>query len=231
MQPQRPGHAAGLFAREGVAADLRGQEPRRGQVQFFDTKDCALGQSSMLLRARMPPGKDPSITLKIRSADILIADMMPVTLADGKTVEFEDDYGIGPDGTAGSDYSRSLSYDGSVPKTIAELTQNFDHLTEVMSAAPTAELLSGPLIDTVVYASKPYPLGPDTAVKVETSLWYSADDGSPLAGDVSFTLEAPFDYATVLAARDMLTTLSDGLGEMRGASAEKALAALPEICQ
>ena len=197
-------------------------------MQFFGTADCKLARNSMLLRARMAPDKDPHITLKIRSADLLIASTMPVTLADGKMVEFEDDYGIGPDGTAGSDYSRSISYDGAAPKTLADLAEKFDHLDEVLSTPLTEALLTGPLIDTVVHASKRYPLGPDTTVKVETSLWYAAEDGAPLAGDVSFTLDAPFDYATVLAAHDMLMTLSDALGPLRGASSEKSTAAIPE---
>lgn len=82
-----------------------------------------------------------------------------------------------------------------------------------------------------MFVSEPVPLAGEAAVPIEVSFWFAASDGAPLTGDVSFTLEEPFDYPSVRAADALLAKMADALGPMRGASGEKALAVLPEPCR
>lgn len=232
MMPREP-DAAIAAVRERLAARLpvRFQSPRRGRIQFSDTQDCALTRSSLLLRTRFRTGKTPYHTLKIRNADLLLVDTMPLTLARPGSTDLEDDRSIGVDGEPHSNYSRSLSFESPPPATLAELGQHIQDLGRVVPAAPEARLHAGPLVASVVYVSEPVRLTDTATAVIEASFWYGVDDGVPLAGDVSFTLEAPFNYGAVRAAGTLLTEMASALGEMRGPSGEKALAVIPARCR
>src|SRR5690606_19301977 len=114
--------------RLGVVKIIELQRKKQAQVQFFDTESCALRDSAMLLRARTRPGKEPRLTLKIRNPDLLAVDTMPVAFASPKSVGIEDDYGVGKSGKPASNFSRSFSFDGAIPKHLADLGSHIVNL-------------------------------------------------------------------------------------------------------
>ncbi|WP_146127043.1 hypothetical protein [Labrys okinawensis] len=206
-------------------------QPKQMQVQFFDTQECALTRASMLLRSREKPGKTPRITLKIRNTDMLAVKTMPIGLSRTGETAFQDDYGIGPTGKPSSDFSKSFSFDDTPPKTLSELAQSIHNLHEIVPFQGNSVLQAGPRVAQTAYASEPLPMSAKRKIRLEATLWYPADGGKPLAGDVSFTLEAPFDYGELRAADKLLLDLAKQLGPLKGSSAEKALAVIPESCR
>ncbi|AYD04659.1 hypothetical protein [Neorhizobium sp. NCHU2750] len=202
-----------------------------GKVQFFDTQACDLSHGSMLLRYRQRDGKAERVTLKIRDADILAIDTSPLRPAQGKMPKIEDDFSIRETGKAASDFSKSFSYEGGQPATVGELAEHLLHLDKVSKAAASDRFVGGPPVSETVYASKPVRLTDSLDVTVEVSLWYGEGSGKPLAGDVSFTIDGPFEHQSLAVAGATLERLATSLGDMRGSSGEKSLAVVPEQCR
>ncbi len=204
---------------------------KQSQVQFFDTSSCALARNAMLLRARTKSSGQPRLTLKIRNADILTVDTMPIALANKKSVPIEDDYGIGTDGKPVSNFSKSFSFDGAVPNRQADISSQIVNLERFGVGFSQQPLRSGPQVAETVFVSKPVVITDELAAEVEISLWYEQAGGALLAADVSFTVEAPFDYLQLQAADKLLLDFSEALGDFRGTTAEKALAVIPAFCR
>ena len=204
---------------------------KQAQVQFLDTDSCVLTKNAMLLRARTKSNKAPRLTLKIRSPDILSVDTMPIALVSGKTVGIEDDYSIGQDGKPASNFSKSLSFDGTLPLRLADIGSHIVNLEYLGQGASQLVLRGGPRVAETVFVSKPVPITDQWAAEVEISLWYEQAGGALLAADVSFTVQAPFDHPQLQAADQLLMDFAQALGDFRGATAEKALAIIPKMCR
>lgn len=204
---------------------------KQAQVQFLDTDSCALTKNALLLRARSISGKEPRITLKIRNSDILAVDTMPIALAGKKSVGIEDDFNIGEDGKPASDFSKSLSFNGPVPRRLADISSHIVNLEHIGPGVLPLDLRSGPQIAETVFVSKPVAITDQLAAEVELSLWYDQAGGTLLAADLSFTVQAPFEYLQLQAAKKLLLDFADALGDFKGHSAEKAMAAIPTVCR
>ncbi|PJX23849.1 hypothetical protein CAP48_12295 [Advenella sp. S44] len=204
---------------------------KQAQVQFLDTDSCALTKNALLLRARSISGKEPRLTLKIRNSDILAVDTMPIALASQKSVSIEDDFNIGEDGKPASDFSKSLSFDGPIPNRLANIKSHIVNLEHIGPGVLQQDLYSGPQIAETVFVSKPVAITDPLEAEVELSLWYDQAGGALLAADLSFTVEAPFEYPQLQAAEKLLLDFADALGDFKGHSAEKAKAAVPAACR
>lgn len=220
-----------LRKRLTTASPLTFENPSHTTVQFFDTAKCQLANMSMLLRSRVKQGKDGRVTLKIRDADILAVDSSPLRPAEGKKPKIEDDYSIQTSGKGASDFSKSFTFEGSPPATFGELGEKVSHIEDVVAAKNSDALVAGPIVAETVFVSKPLQLADDLDISVEASLWYDANNGAPVAGDVSFTVQQPFDYASLKAAKAFQLRLAEALGDMKASSGEKSLAALPKDCR
>lgn len=223
--------AEAIRMRLNLIKKIEPRSKRQSQVQFLDTDSCALAENAMLLRARTKPGGKPRLTLKIRNPDILAVDTMPIALASKKSVGIEDDYSIGNDGKPASNFSKSFSFDGTIPNQMADISSQIVNLEHIGAGLSQQPLRSGPLVAETVFVSRPVVITDQLAAEVEISLWYEQAGGALLAADVSFTIEAPFDYLQVQAADKLLLDFSEALGQFRGASAEKALAVIPARCR
>ena len=204
---------------------------KQAQVQFLDTDSCALTKNAMLLRARSKSNKEPQLTLKIRNPDILAVDTMPVALASGKSIGIEDDYSIGEDGKPASYFSRSLSFDGALPRRLADISTHIVNLEYLGPGVSQLALRGGPRVAETVFVSKPVSITNQLAADVEISLWYEQAGGALLAADVSFTVQAPFGYPQLQAADTLLLDFAHALGDYRGATGQKALSVIPKMCR
>ncbi len=230
-----PGEAAAVYevirSRLDPIKKIEPLRKKQAQVQFLDTDSCALTKNAMLLRARTKSNKAPRLTLKIRNPDILAVDTMPVALASGKTVGIEDDYSIGQDGKPASNFSRSLSFDGALPRRLADLSSHIVNLASLGPGVSQLALRGGPRVAETVFVSKPVSITDQLATEVEISLWYEQEGGALLAADVSFTVQAPFGYPQLQEADKLLLDFAQALGDFRGATGEKALAVIPKMCR
>ena len=230
--PAAPKEALLMIQRRlGAVRQIQIAKERHAQVQFLDTDQCILTRHSLLLRTKTRPGKLPRITLKLRNPDILYVDAIPVQSIHRKPIPIEDDYSLGAQGRAASNFSKSFSFDAAVPERLDQLTPHILHLEQILPGTLQTQLQGGPRVSETVYQVRPIAMTNGQPIKLEISLWYQAQGNSPLAGDVSFTLTAPYTYSMLRSADQMLLALAESLGDLKADTGEKALAILPKPCR
>ncbi len=230
--PAAPEEALTLIRRRlGAFEHIQIAKERHAQVQFLDTDQCTLARHSMLLRTRTRPAKLPRITLKVRNYDILYVDSIPVQSINHRPVPIEDDYSFRGPGRAASNFSKSFSFDGAIPDRLDQLTRHILHLEQVFPGTLRQRLQGGPRVNETVYLVRPIAMANGQRIELEISLWYHEPGKPPLAGDISFTLTAPYTYGMLQSADQMLSTLAQSLGELKAEAGEKALAIIPDACR
>lgn len=173
-------------------------------VRFYDTSGRLLDTHGFALRSRVRvarggPTGTPEITLKLRSADLLLSaafdtkatarddikrkfeeDIAPLQVADGKTVT------VAQPAATYSRFSVSLKRDTDSPlKRLGEafaLFAPFENALEEASGEKVkggTGLTAGPLVSEWVFENAEVDLGDGVAAEFGLTLWYFSEGGRP----------------------------------------------------